>query len=129
MSISSNKVAEHEGTCCRDKNKALTNVGGHVAATRSRPPLWAPRHVSGTKLCIDAMPLRVFVANMPLQQNQHFSQSQTTTRILCFRSLGRKNNMAAIASGVCFRCLLGVYRCRCHGIYINKCVWLEIHEV
>ena len=67
MSISSNKVSEHEGTCCRDKNEALTNVGGHVAPTRSRPSTWAPRHVSGTKLCIDAMPLRDGVANRELK--------------------------------------------------------------
>ena len=100
MSISSKKVSKHEGTCCRDKNEALTNVGGHVAPTRSRPPTWAPRHVSGTKLCIDAMPFRVFVANMPFQQNQHFSQSQTSDINLCFRALGRKNKMATIASGV-----------------------------
>ena len=47
-------------------------------------------HVAGTKLCKDEMPLscaRLF--NIFLQQNQSFSQSQTTNRILRAVALGK----------------------------------------
>ena len=65
------QLVELCGTCCKDKTLQGCDV-----------------------------PLCALLCNAFMQQNQHFSQSQTTTRI--FRALSLGKNMAAMDSGVRF---------------------------